>query len=58
MKPERPRMTLQFEKGAGPCNPEIVARSVFGVSLADLIRDIRENRGGKYNNLYAQKGTT
>jgi len=51
-------MALQFEKGAGPCNPEIVARSVFGVSLADLIRDIRENRGGKYNNLYAQKGTT
>ena len=55
MKPEKPVMTFQFDKNAAPCTPEIVARSVFGVSLADLIRDIQENRGGKYGDLYADK---
>lgn len=52
MKPEGPTATFQFEENASPCTPEIVARSVFGISLTNLIRDIRENRGGKYNDLF------
>lgn len=46
------RGTFVIDKDAKPWTPEVAARAVFGMSLEDLIKDIRENRGGKYDDLY------
>lgn len=44
------------DEDARPWTPETAARAVFGMSLNDLIKDIRENRGGKYDGLYIKDG--
>jgi hypothetical protein len=44
--------TFVIDKDAKPWTPEVAARAVFGMSLNDLIKDIRKNRNGKYDNLY------
>ncbi|MBW7572422.1 hypothetical protein [Caproiciproducens faecalis] len=46
------RGTFVINKEAKSWTPEVAARAVFGMSLEDLIKDIRENRGGKYDDLY------
>lgn len=50
------RGTFVVDKDAKPWTPDVAARAVFGMSLDDLIRDIRENRGGKYDCLYIEDG--
>lgn len=46
------RGTFVIDKDAKPWTPETAARAVFGMSLEELIKDIQENRGGKYDSLY------
>jgi len=48
--------TFVIDKNAKPFTPDVAARAVFGMSLDDLIKDIRENRGGKYDSLYINAG--
>ncbi|HCM22821.1 MAG TPA: hypothetical protein DHW78_00640 [Ruminococcaceae bacterium] len=44
--------TFVIDKDARPWTPDVATHAVFGISLKDLIKDIQENRGGKYDNLY------
>lgn len=46
------RGTFVVDKSAKPWTPEVAAHAVFGMPLDDLIKDIQENRGGKYDSLY------
>lgn len=50
------RGTFVIDKNAKPWTPEVAVRAVFGMSIDDLIKDIRENRGGKYDDLYIKDG--
>lgn len=50
------RGTFVIDKDAKPWTPEVAAHAVFGMSLDDLIKDIRKNRGGKYDSLYIEDG--
>lgn len=45
-----------IDENARPWTPETAVHAVFGMSLSDLIKDIRENRGGKYDDLYIKDG--
>ena len=43
---------MVIDTNAKPLTPETAIRCVFGISLDSLIRDIRENKGGRYDSLY------
>jgi len=45
---------VQIATDAKPLTAEIAADALFGMSLAELVRKISENRGGKYNDLYEE----
>lgn len=47
--------TFVVADNAKPWTPEVATRAVFGMSLSDLIRDIHENRDGKYDGLYVDR---
>jgi predicted ATP-grasp superfamily ATP-dependent carboligase len=44
--------TFVIDKNARQWTPEVAVHAVFGMSLKNLIKDIQENRDGKYDSLY------
>lgn len=43
---------IVIDLNAKPFTPEVAVQCVFGMSLKEFAKDIRENKGGKYNSLY------
>lgn len=48
----KPKGEIIIDKDAKPFTPEVAVRCVFGISLQEIVKEIRENRGGKYDGLY------
>lgn len=52
VKTDKPKGEIVIDPNAKPFTPEVAARCIMGMSLQELIKDILENRGGKYDSLY------
>ena len=49
---DRPKGEIVIDPNAKPFTPEVATRCILGMSLQELVKEIRENRGGKYDGLY------
>lgn len=54
MKKAEPRGEVVIRGDAKPLTPDLASRIFFGLPLADLVKDIQSNQGGKYNDLFAR----
>ena len=46
---------IRVSPDAEPLTADRLIRALFGMPLDQLVKDIRENREGKYDGLYSQK---
>jgi hypothetical protein len=51
MKKAEPRGEVIIRGDAKPLTPDLASRILFGLPLAELIKDIQSNPGGKYDDL-------
>lgn len=54
--PDQIKGKVVIDKNAVPLTPDTLVRALFGMPMEQLVRDIRENRGGKYDELYSDGG--
>lgn len=47
--------TMIITPDAKPLTAELASHAFFGLPLADLLREMKENRGGKYDCIYSDK---
>lgn len=52
---DRPRGTVVVDPNAKPARAEDYIRLRFGMSLPELIKDMHENRDGKYDCLFVKE---
>lgn len=49
---------IRISPDAEPLTADRLIRALFGMPLDQLVKDIRENREGKYNRLYQKEEST
>ena len=49
---------IRVSPDAEPLTADRLIRTLFGMPLDQLVKDIRENREGKYNRLYQKEEST
>ncbi len=52
-KSKTPSSNIMIRNDAKSLSPDLMARIFFGLPLDRLVEDIRNNPGGKYDDLYA-----
>lgn len=55
MKSSGQNITIKYEKQQRARSFDDQVRGVLGMGLAEFIRELRDNEGGKYDALYIQK---
>lgn len=50
--PDQTKSKVIIDKEAVPLTPDTLVRALFGMPIDRLVKDIRENRDGKYDCLY------
>ena len=52
---DRPKGTVVISPAAKPACPEDYIKLRFGLSLPELVKDIRENKNGRYDCLFVSE---
>jgi len=47
-------MKMVIDPNAKPMTPDLLIRILFGKSMKEFVQEIRENKDGKYDNLFVK----